>query len=75
MLCLLSLAAGTGLRIWAYRSPFDTPDSDDGTVGLMARHILHAHFTTFFLGQFYGGSQEALLTAPGFWLLGAAGSH
>ena len=32
----------------------------------MARHILHGQFTTFFWGQGYGGSQEALLTAPIF---------
>ena len=36
----------------------------------MARHILHGEFTTFFWGQAYGGSQEALLTAPVFWIFG-----
>ena len=32
----------------------------------MVRHILHGELTTFFWGQAYGGSQEALLTAPVF---------
>jgi hypothetical protein len=32
----------------------------------MVRHILHGDLTTFFWGQAYGGSQEALLTAPIF---------
>ncbi len=38
----------------------------------MALHALHGHFTTFFWGQAYGGSQEALLTVPVFWVFGAS---
>ena len=37
----------------------------------MARHILHGNLTTFFWGQPYGGSQEALLTAPAFLVFGS----
>jgi hypothetical protein len=63
-------AGGVALRIWAYRSPIGVPTSDDGVVGLMSLHAMHGEFTTFFWGQAYGGSQEALLTAPVFWLFG-----
>ncbi len=30
-------------------------DSDQAVVGLMAREILHGHFTAFYWGQTYGG--------------------
>ena len=65
------LIAGIAFRVWIYRSRIGVPDSDEAIVGLMARHILHGHFTTFFFGQSYGGSQEALLAAPGFALFGS----
>ena len=66
----LSGCAGLALRIWAYRSAIGVPTSDDGVVGLMALHAMRGQFTTFFWGQAYGGSQEALLTVPVFWLFG-----
>ncbi|MGZ4398391.1 MAG: hypothetical protein ACXVZ1_08240 [Gaiellaceae bacterium] len=65
-------AAGIAFRVWTYRSALGIPDSDEAVVGLMARHILHGQFTTFFWGQWYGGSQEALLTAPLFFLFGSS---
>ena len=60
---LLAAVCGAGilLRVWVYRSTLGIPDSDEAVVGLMARHILHGQITTFFWGQAYGGSQEALL--------------
>jgi 4-amino-4-deoxy-L-arabinose transferase-like glycosyltransferase len=63
---LVALVAGgaIGLRVFAYRSALGIPDSDEAVVGLMARHILHGQFTTFYWGQPYGGSQEAVVTAP-----------
>ena len=63
---------GAVLRLWVYQSPLGIPDSDEAVVGLMARYILHGSFTTFFWGQPYGGSQEALLTAPAFLLFGSS---
>jgi hypothetical protein len=57
-------ALGLGLRIWILYSPQGTLDSDEAVVGLMTRGILHGRFPIFFPGQGYGGSQEALLTAP-----------
>ncbi len=67
----LSLVAGIALRVWVYRSALAVPDSDEGVVGLMARHVLDGEVTTFFWGQGFGGSQEALLTAPIFALAGS----
>ena len=65
-------AVGLALRIWTYRNAAGVPDSDEAVVGLMVRHILHGEFTTFFWGQAYGGSQEALLTAPVFAVFGSS---
>jgi hypothetical protein len=70
LLVLLSGCAGIALHVWVYRSAIGVPVSDDGVVGLMALHALHGNFTTFFWGQAYGGSQEALLTVPVFWIFG-----
>lgn len=62
--------AGVVLRVWIYRSEAGIPTSDEAVVGLMVRHLLHGEFTTFFWGQAYGGSQEALITSPAFWVFG-----
>jgi hypothetical protein len=64
--------AGIALRIWVYRSVMGTPNADEAVVGLMARHAVNGEFTTFYWGQAYGGSQEALLTAPVFLIAGAS---
>jgi hypothetical protein len=64
--------AGIALRVWVYRSELGIPDSDEAVVGLMARHVLDGELTTFFWGQGFGGSQEALLTAPVFWVAGSS---
>jgi dolichyl-phosphate-mannose-protein mannosyltransferase len=66
----LTGCAGIVLRVWAYRSPIGVPSADDGILGLMTLHALHGHFTTFYWGSPYCGSQEALLTVPVFWLFG-----
>lgn len=63
--------AGIAIRVVLYRSKIGIPDSDEAVVGLMARHILNGQFTTFFWRQGYGGSQEALLAAPGFLVFGS----
>ena len=67
----LAAAGGIALRVWTYRSAIGIPDSDEAVVGLMVRHMIHGEFTTFFWGQSYGGSQEALLTVPGFLVFGS----
>jgi len=63
--------SGIALRVWAYRGAMGVPDSDEAIVGLMALHAQHGHFTAFYWGQGYGGLQEALLTAPLYWLFGS----
>jgi 4-amino-4-deoxy-L-arabinose transferase-like glycosyltransferase len=64
--------AGIALRLWVHESALGTPDSDEAVVGLMALHVLEGELTTFFWGQAFGGSQEAILTAPFFWVTGAS---
>jgi len=68
----LAFAGGVALRVWAYRSALGIPDSDEGVVGLMARDVLDGELTVFFWGQGFGGSQEALLTAPLFAVAGSS---
>jgi hypothetical protein len=63
---------GIALRIWTYRSTLGIPNADEAVVGLIARHVLDGELTTFYWGQAYGGSQEALLTAPLFWVAGSS---
>lgn len=71
ILFALVAVAGVALRVWAYRSLSGTPNADEAVVGLMARHVLDGELSTFYWGQSYGGSQEALLTAPLFLVLGS----
>jgi hypothetical protein len=47
-------------------------DSDEATVGLMARHILQGEWPIFYWGQEYLGAVEAYLAAPLFLLLGSS---
>ena len=66
----LAVVAGIALRVWVYRSSMGVPDSDEAVVGLMALHVLDGELPVFFWGQGFGGSQEAILTAPLFWAFG-----
>ena len=48
-------------------------DSDEAIVGLMARHILEGRgIPTFYYGQHYMGSLEAICAAGLFWLFGSS---
>lgn len=64
------VAAGVGLRWWLLGTALGTVDYDEAVVGLMARHMQHGHFTMFFWGQPYGGSQEPAMVAVLFSLFG-----
>jgi hypothetical protein len=58
---------GAYLRVWIVaHAPIN---SDEAVVGLMARNILHGHFSAFFWGQSYGGV-EPYVVAPAFALFG-----
>jgi Dolichyl-phosphate-mannose-protein mannosyltransferase len=54
---------GVGIRIVMLSRATGGIDGDEAIAGLMARHALHGHLSTFFWGQSYGGTQEPLLTA------------
>jgi hypothetical protein len=61
-LLVAAIAAGTAERFWyVFHRPLN---SDEAIVGLMAREVLHGHFSAFYWGQVYGGSLEPILTAP-----------
>src|SRR5215469_13264428 len=70
-LIAVGAVAGIALRVWVYGGLLGAPDSDEAIVGLMVRHALHGHLTTFYWDQPYGGSQEALLGVPVFAVFGS----
>lgn len=63
---------GVVLRIGLLSRDVPTLDSDEATIGLMALHLLHGEWSTFFWGQSYMGSLEAVLVAPFLWAFGAS---
>jgi len=66
------LVAGVALRVFVIASPMGAIDGDEGMWGLMARHVIdRGEFRTFFWQQSYGGTQEVLLTALVFLVLGS----
>lgn len=67
---LVAVVAGIVARVFVYRSSIAVPDSDEAVVGLMARHVLHGHLSTFYWGSSYGGTIESVLTAPIFAAFG-----
>lgn len=70
---LVSVVVGVGLRIWVISSSsLGSLDSDEAVWGLMARHLLHGHWSTFFWGQSYGGTIETVLTAGVFGIFGTS---
>jgi len=70
----LAIVAVTGivLRIWAERDPLGLPNSDEAVLGLMTRHLLHGHLTTFIWGEAYGGPQEIFPAVPVFFVFGSS---
>lgn len=64
------LALGGALRLWNLARDVPTINSDEAVVGLMAIRLLHGQWTTFYWGQDYMGTLEALLAAPLIRLLG-----
>ena len=67
---VLLVLLGAFIRIWALgREPIN---SDEAVVGLMAREILHGHFSAFYWGQSYGGG-EPYVVALLFLVFGQSG--
>ena len=54
---------GVAMRVWVLHSGAGALDSDEGVPGLMARHLLDGHMSTFYWGQQYGGTLEVVLDA------------
>jgi Dolichyl-phosphate-mannose-protein mannosyltransferase len=69
----LSLALlGVAFRGWLGFGPLGSYNSDESVVGLMALRLLHhGELSTFFWGQPYGGSLEAVFVAPFLAVFGA----
>ncbi len=67
-----TLAAGVLLRLWTALSYGGVLDADEAVVGLMGRHLAHGEITTFYWGQAYGGSHEAILAGLLFAVLGSS---
>jgi Dolichyl-phosphate-mannose-protein mannosyltransferase len=69
---LAAVAAGIALRVWVLASPLGILDGDEAIVGLMARHVLEGEFSVFYWGALYGGSQDAILAAAVFAVVGSS---
>src|SRR5688500_554085 len=68
---LLILLIAVLLRGWLIQTESVAFSSDEAVVGLMARHITQGQpIPTFYYGQAYMGSLDALLIASSFLLLG-----
>lgn len=66
-----AIVAGVAVRAWVLSTPLGTLDADEAVWGLMARHALDGELSTFYWGQSYGGTQEVLLTALLFAVVGS----
>ena len=68
-LALLAIAlAPRFLLLWRLRPALI--ESDEAVMGLMARHLLRGEWTSFYWGQHYLGSLEAILAAIPLWFFG-----
>lgn len=65
------IAAGIAMRVGVIASSLGALDGDEPITGLMARRALDGQLTAFWWGQAYGGTQEVLLTAGVFALVGS----
>lgn len=63
---------GLAARMIVYRSSIGWVDADEAAWGLMARHAAGGHFSSFFWGQGYGGTQEVAVVGA---LFAVAGTH
>jgi len=54
---------GMGIRVWLALQWITNFDSDEAIIGLMARHILGGRIPTYYYGQHYLGSLDAILAA------------
>jgi Dolichyl-phosphate-mannose-protein mannosyltransferase len=64
VIVVAGITVGVLERLVLWRSHAGAIDGDEAVWGLMARHALHGHLTTFMWGQAYGGTLETVLAAP-----------
>jgi hypothetical protein len=70
---ILILLVAALFRVWLIAVDGAAFESDEAIVGLMARHINQGEaLPTFFYGQAYMGSLDAMLVAGGFQVLGGS---
>lgn len=70
---LMLICLGAALRLDLLVANRFVIDSDEAIVGLMAKHIAEGEaFPTFYYGQHYMGSLEAICVAVLFWVFGAS---
>ncbi len=70
---VLVMLVAAFMRVWLLAGEHVSFDSDEAIVGLMARHINQGKpIPTFFYGQAYMGSLDALLVAGAFRIFGEA---
>jgi len=68
---IIAIALATGIRVAVISLGWQTTNSDEDTMGLMALHIAYrGEFPVFFYGQYYMGALEAYIGALLFHLLG-----
>ncbi len=68
---IIAIALATGIRVAVISLGWQTTNSDEDTMGLMALHIAYrGEFPVFFYGQNYMGALEAYIGALLFHLLG-----
>lgn len=67
-----ALIAGVALRAWILTGPLGMAESDEAIVGLMADDVLDGTFHVFYWVNYYSGTQEVLLTAVLFALVGSS---
>lgn len=67
-----AVVAGIVLRVWILSGPLGMAESDEAIVGLMAQDALDGEFRVFYWVNYYSGTQEVLLTAALFALVGSS---
>lgn len=71
VIAVIAAVAGATTRWWLVHQPVGALDADSAITGLMAREFLRGRWTTYYWGQSYGGSLEAIFTAVVFRAFGS----
>ncbi|MBI3977103.1 MAG: hypothetical protein HY331_02850 [Chloroflexi bacterium] len=66
----LAVALGVAVQVWAALQWSANADGDEAVIGLMALHVLKGQIPTYYYGQTYLGSLDAILSAAVMRLFG-----